>query len=72
MRKICWNYGGNSASVGDIATDLASWGARPWQIEITSPILSACLDEKEALPEPVVEADPESEAEGGEEKGASS
>jgi len=76
MRKICWNYGGNSASVGDIATDLASWGARPWQIEITSPILSACLDEKEALPEPVVEADSDSESgpegESGEEKGASS
>jgi len=72
MRKICWNYGGGSASVSDIASDLASWGARPWQIEITSPILSACLDESEVLPEPVVEADAEPGAEGGEEKGASS
>ena len=79
MRKICWNYGGGSASVSDIASDLASWGARPWQIEITSPLLSACLDESEALPEPVIEAEPiqepgdvNQEAEGGEEKGASS
>jgi ribonuclease D len=66
MRKICWNYGGNSASVADIARDLASWGARPWQIEITAPLLSACLDEKEALPEPVKEdtAEDESENEG--------
>jgi ribonuclease D len=72
MRKICWNYGGGSASVSDIASDLASWGARPWQIEITSPILSACLDESEVLPEPVVEADAEPGADGGEEKGASS
>jgi len=78
MRKICWNYGGGSASVSDIASDLASWGARPWQIEITSPILSACLDESEALPEPIQEvdaiqeADAEPGADGGEEKGASS
>jgi ribonuclease D len=78
MRKICWNYGGGSASVSDIASDLASWGARPWQIEITSPILSACLDESEALPEPIQEveaiqeADAEPGADGGEEKGAGS
>jgi ribonuclease D len=65
MRKICWNYGGQSASVSDIASDLISWGARQWQIEITAPILSACLDEKEALPEPVKEevAEPEGESE---------
>lgn len=71
MRKICWNYGGNSASVADIASDLASWGARQWQIEITAPILSACLDEKEALPEPVKEEAVEHEGENEEEKGVS-
>ena len=65
MRKICWNYGGQSASVADIASDLTSWGARQWQIEISAPILSACLDEKEALPEPVKEeaVEPEGESE---------
>jgi ribonuclease D len=71
MRKICWNYGGTSASVADIASDLASWGARAWQIEITAPILSACLDEKVALPEPVKEDAPEQEGEIEEEKGVS-
>ncbi|CAB4548828.1 MAG: hypothetical protein F2531_05070 [Actinobacteria bacterium] len=63
MRKICWNYGGNSASVTEVASDLAAWGARQWQIEITAPILSACLDEKEALPEPVKEEATEQEGE---------
>jgi ribonuclease D len=71
MRKICWNYGGTSASVADIASDLASWGARQWQIEITAPILSACLNEKEALPEPVKEDAPEQDGEIEEEKGVS-
>lgn len=61
MRKICWNYGGNPASATDIARDLASWGARPWQIEITAPILSASLDESEALPEPPAPDEPASE-----------
>lgn len=61
MRKICWNYGGNPASATDIARDLASWGARPWQIEITAPILSASLDEREALPEPPAPDEPASE-----------
>lgn len=52
MRKICWNYGGTPTSAADIARDLASWGARSWQIEITAPLLSAALDEEEALVEP--------------------
>ena len=71
MRKICWNYGGSSAPVTDIASDLASWGARQWQIEITAPILSACLDEKEALPEPAKEEASDQEGEIEEEKGVS-
>ena len=71
MRKICWSYGGSSAPVTDIASDLASWGARQWQIEITAPILSACLNEKEALPEPAKEEAPEQEGEIEEEKGVS-
>jgi ribonuclease D len=71
MRKICWNYGGASAAVADIASDLASWGARHWQIEITAPLLSACLDEKEALPEPVKEDAPATDSENEEEKGES-
>jgi ribonuclease D len=58
MRKICWNYGGGAATVADISSDLASWGARPWQIEITAPLLSAALDELEALPEPEPEPEP--------------
>lgn len=70
MRKICWNYGGNRASIADIANDLASWGARPWQIEITSPLLSACLDEREALPEPEPE-EASAGQDGGEEKSES-
>lgn len=61
MRKICWNYGGGRASTTEIANDLASWGARPWQIEITAPILSACLDEREALPEPAQPEEPSPE-----------
>ena len=71
MRKICWNYGGNPASVTEVASDLASWGARQWQIEITAPILSACLDEKEALPEPAKEEASDQEGEIEEEKGVS-
>lgn len=70
MRKICWNYGGNRASIADIASDLASWGARPWQIEITSPLLSASLDEREALPEPEPE-EASAGQDGGEEKSES-
>lgn len=72
MRKICWNYGGNSASTAEIASDLASWGARRWQIEITASILSACLDEREALPEPVQPEEAPPEELSREEKGESS
>jgi ribonuclease D len=59
MRKICWNYGGNPTPTIDIARDLASWGARSWQIEITAPLLSAALDEREALVEPEAPDNPD-------------
>ena len=46
-RRICWNLGGSPASVDVVATSLADWGARRWQIEATAPLLSAALSESE-------------------------
>jgi hypothetical protein len=40
---------------------LASLGARPWQIEIVAPLIALALLEKEALPEPKVEEEAQSE-----------
>ncbi|MFM1951821.1 MAG: hypothetical protein RJA33_615 [Actinomycetota bacterium] len=58
-RRICWNLGGQSASLGrielgDIELALKELGARPWQIEATAAIFEAALRESEPLelPEP--------------------
>lgn len=58
MRKICWNFGGESASAATIAAELKLWGARNWQIDICAPILSGALDEREPLVELVEIAEP--------------
>jgi len=45
VRRICWN-----APKSGVATALLALGARPWQIEIVTPILEAALLEVEPLP----------------------
>jgi ribonuclease D len=65
VRKICWNHGGTGATQEVIEEELASWGARNWQIDIAAPILAAALLETEALElpeaeEPVEESSPTS------------
>jgi ribonuclease D len=64
-RRICWNLGGAPASVDLVATTLAEWGARQWQIAATAPLLSAALSESQARIE-------EPEADSSEEESSSS
>jgi ribonuclease D len=64
-RKICWNFGGSPTPVDTIADQLRQWGARSWQIEVVSPLLSRALSESEARVEPEVEGEsPEETGEG--------
>ena len=56
IRRICWN-----APKGEVARDLATLGARSWQIEIAAPILESALLETIPLAAPESEepeADP--------------
>ena len=69
MRRICWNYGGELANEGEISRELAQMGARPWQIEVTAPLLAQALLATEALEVPEIADAPELE---GEESSASS
>jgi ribonuclease D len=48
-RRICWNLGGQSASLEEIEVALKELGARPWQIEATAAIFEAALREAEPL-----------------------
>ena len=63
MRRICWNYGGELAGEGNISNDLAQMGARPWQIEVTAPLLAQALLATEALEVPASADAPELEGE---------
>ena len=69
MRRICWNYGGEVAELPEISSQLAQMGARPWQIEVTAPLLAQALLATEALEVPESADVPELE---GEESSASS
>ena len=69
MRRICWNYGGDVAELTEISSQLAQMGARPWQIEVTAPLLAQALLATEALEVPESADVPELE---GEESSASS
>lgn len=69
MRRICWNYGGEVAELTEISSQLAQMGARPWQIEVTAPLLAQALLATEALEVPESADAPELE---GEESSASS
>ena len=51
VRRICWN-----APKSGVAPALAALGARPWQIEIVSPILEAALLETEPVEAPETDA----------------
>jgi len=62
MRKICWSYGGQSASVETVAADLKLWGARDWQIKITARLLSGALEEREPLVEPTEPVEDETQS----------
>ncbi|MEX0913311.1 MAG: HRDC domain-containing protein, partial [Demequina sp.] len=46
MRRACWEYSG--AGQSEIETFLAGRGARPWQIEVTAPMLAAAFLAAEA------------------------
>ena len=65
VRKICWQQppATNSEYEDFVIGQLASMGARPWQIELVTPGISAALPQTEPLiiPEPV-EAEGEPEA----------
>jgi ribonuclease D len=52
VRRIYW-----SDPSGKVATALAELGARPWQIDIATPILEAALLEREPLEKPEPEGD---------------
>ena len=39
IRRICWDWDGR----GDVEEQLAAHGARPWQRELTVPILAEAL-----------------------------
>ncbi|MGL5441386.1 MAG: ribonuclease D, partial [[Mycobacterium] stephanolepidis] len=39
VRRLCWDWDGS----GDVEELLAGHGARPWQRELTVPILSEAL-----------------------------
>lgn len=62
-RRICWNLGGSAADREEIATHLLEWGARPWQIEVSAPLLAQALLEVEPLELPEESEEPASEAE---------
>ena len=47
IRRICWN-----APKGEVASALATLGARSWQVEIAAPILESALLETVALAAP--------------------
>ena len=53
VRRICWND-----PSGKVGSALAGLGARPWQIEIATPILESALLEREPLA-PVEMPEPE-------------
>jgi len=57
VRRICWND-----PSGRVNLALAELGARPWQIEIATPILEAALLEREPL---VLPDNPEQEGDQG-------
>jgi ribonuclease D len=64
VRKICWQQppATNSEYEDFVIGQLASMGARPWQIELVTPGISAALPQTEPLiiPEPVeAEGEPE-------------
>ena len=60
LRQICWLLPEPAA----VAGVLAQMGARPWQVELATPILIAALSQSEALelPEPVEESAEEKRA----------
>jgi len=57
VRRICW-----SDPAGRVGVALSELGARPWQIEIATPILEAALLEREPL---VLPDNPEQEGDQG-------
>ncbi len=64
IRRLCWEPpmgATETLSEGAVREKLASLGARPWQIEIVAPLIALALLEKEALPEPKVEEEAQSE-----------
>jgi ribonuclease D len=66
VRKICWQEppATNSEYENFVNEQLNKMGARPWQIELVTPAISASLSQIEPLvaPEPVeVESEPETE-----------
>lgn len=52
MRRICWNFGGTSVGESEISHELTQLGARPWQIQVTAPLLAQALLATEALEVP--------------------
>ena len=64
IRRLCWEPplgATETLSESAVREKLASLGARPWQIEIVAPLIALALLEKEALPEPKVEEEAQSE-----------
>ena len=66
VRKICWQEppATNSEYENFVNEQLNKMGARPWQIELVTPVISASLSQTEPLvaPEPVeAEGEPETE-----------
>jgi ribonuclease D len=64
VRKICWQHppASNSEYEDFVVANLDTMGARPWQIELVTPAISAALSQTEPLiiPEPVeAEGEPE-------------
>ena len=64
VRKICWQQppASNSEYENFVMSNLNTMGARPWQIELVTPAISAALSQTEPLiiPEPVeAEGEPE-------------
>jgi ribonuclease D len=64
VRKICWQQPPASSSEYEnfVIEQLTSMGARPWQIELVTPAISASLPQTEPLiiPEPAeAEGEPE-------------
>lgn len=66
MRRICWNYGGEVVGEAEISQELTKLGARPWQIQVSAPLLAEALRATEALEVP------ESVETGGEREGEES